>query len=157
MPGDFSSDFGTDFSSGGGAVPAIMPSPNRAGLGAASTMTAQLATMLLDTQTWDLVLDASGNLAVATPPYSQAQDAASAIKLFLGENWYDTTQGIPYLAEILGQNPSLATLKSLLVGAALTVSGVTAAQVFIASRTNRIVTGQVQITNTSGQTSAAGF
>jgi hypothetical protein len=105
------------------------------------------ATLLLDTVTWDLVLDASGNIAVANPPYQLAQDAASAIKLFLGELYYDTTQGVPYFQSILGQSPPLSLIKAKLVAAAETVPGVTGAQVFISSVNQRTLNGQVQVTD----------
>ncbi len=58
-------------------------------------------TLLLDQVTWDLAVDTSGNIAVAADPYSQAQDAASSIKTFAGEVYYDTTRGIPYFTQIL--------------------------------------------------------
>lgn len=113
-------------------------------------------TLLLDQTTWDLVLDISGNIAVASEPYSLAQDAASAIKLFQGELWYDTTKGIPYDA-ILGYSPPLAYLKSLFEAAALTVPGVVEARCFIASATGRTITGQVQVTDVAGRITAATF
>ena len=53
-------------------------------------------TLLLDLTNWDLVLDVNGNIAIARPPYALAQDAASAVKTFQGECYYDTTLGIPY-------------------------------------------------------------
>ncbi len=112
--------------------------------------------LLLDSLTWDLVVDSSGDIAVAGPPYSQAQDAASAIRLFLGELYYDTTQGVPY-ANILAQPPNLPLLKSYMVGAAMTVPGVVKAVCFISSIVNRNVSGQVTITNSAGQTATAGF
>ena len=116
-----------------------------------------LNTLLLNPATWDLLLDANGNIAVATPPYSQAQDAASAIRLFLGEYWYDVTQGIPYFVTTLAKAPPIQLVKAQAVNAALTVPGVVAAQAFIASVTARNVIGQVQIVNTAGQAAAAGF
>lgn len=106
---------------------------------------------------WDLAVDASGNIAIATEPYSLAQDAASQIKTFLGECYYDTALGIPYFQQILGQSPSLQLLKTQLVAAALKVPGVTAAQVFISSAADRQVTGQVQITDASGNLASIGF
>lgn len=112
-------------------------------------------TLLLDTAAWDLLLDADGNIAVASDPYSLAQDAASAIRTFLGECFFDTTLGINY-ALILGQAPVLALIKQLLTQAALTVPEVNGAQIFIASLANRTMTGQVQVTS-SGQVSAASF
>lgn len=115
-------------------------------------------TLLLDPVTWDLTVDLNGNIAVASDGYALAQDAASAIRLFRAELWYDTTQGIPYFEKVLGQMPPLALLKAYFQAAALTVPGVASAKVFITSiGVNRIVTGQVQITNTQGQTSAATF
>lgn len=111
------------------------------------------STLLLDTETWDLVLDANGNIAVAAEPYALAQDAASAIKTFLGEVYWDTTVGVPYMTQILGKNIPLPLLKQLLIDAALTVPGVVSAQIFISSLTGRTLSGQVQVVSTGGQVS----
>lgn len=116
-----------------------------------------MKTLLLDTVLWDLVKDASGNIAVASDPYSQSQDASSAARLFAGELWLDTTQGIPYWSQILGQLPPLSLVKELIVNAALGVPGVTAATVFITAFVGRRLSGQLQITNSSGATSVAAF
>jgi hypothetical protein len=116
-----------------------------------------LATVLLDLPAWDLCLSANGNLAMASPPYSQAQDAASAIRLFHGELYYDQSQGIPYWADILGFLPAIGLMKAKFEAAALTVPGVVSAKCFIASVADRIVSGQVQITNDAGQTAVAAF
>lgn len=116
-----------------------------------------MSTLLLDILTWDLALDAQNNIAVAGPPYSQAQDASSAIRLWLGELFYDTVEGVPY-ATILGEGPvNIPLLKTLLINAALTVPGITSAVVFISSIGDRSVSGQVQITNSNGQTATAAF
>lgn len=116
-----------------------------------------MKTLFLDPNAWDLVLDTSGNIAVASNPYSLAQDAASAIKTFLGEVYYDTSKGIPYFEQILGQEPPLELMRAQFVAAALTVPEVVAAKVFFISVANRQVTGQVQVTDSSGNTTAAGF
>lgn len=116
-----------------------------------------MKTLLLDTVAWDLVLDVHGDIAAASDPYARAQDAASAIRLFRGELWFDTSKGVPYFSEILGKAPPLGLLKARLVQAALTVPGVKAARVVIASVSGRNVTGQVQVTDAAGVTSAAGF
>ena len=113
--------------------------------------------LYLDPDTWDLTIDASSDIAMASDPYSLAQNAATAIRTFLGECWYDTTLGVPYFTEILGQLPPLELVKSKLVAAALTVADVVDAQVFISSFTNRQISGQVQVTNTAGVLSTAGF
>ncbi len=109
------------------------------------------STLLLDPSTNDLTLDASGNIAVASPPYSLAQDAASAIKLLPGELIYDTTQGV----NLLGQPLNL--IRANCIKAALTVPGVKSAQVFFTSFENRVLTGQVQCTSSNGTVSAATF
>jgi hypothetical protein len=103
-------------------------------------------TLLLDTTVWDLCLDTSGDIALATDPYSVAQDVASACRLFLGELWFNTTAGIPYFEEVLGQNVSLQVIKAQLVRAALTVPEVTAAECFLSSVKDRTLSGQVQFT-----------
>jgi hypothetical protein len=114
-----------------------------------------MSTLILDAGSWDLVLDINGNIAIAEAPYAIAQDVCSAIRLVLGELWYDTTQGVPY-ATILGTYPpNVPLIKSLFTQAALTVPGVASAVVTISAVQNRLVTGQVQITMTSGQTVTA--
>lgn len=112
-------------------------------------------TLLLDTVTWDLVADTAGNIAVASDPYSMAQDAASCIKLFYGELYFDTTQGVPYFSQILGYAPPISLIKAYMNKAALQVPGVINAQTFITSWVDRIVSGQVQITDTTGTVLAA--
>lgn len=121
-----------------------------------------MTTLLLDAF-WDLALDADGNIAVADEALGLAQDAASAIKLFLGESYLDTTIGVPWLQQVLGPPPGtppppLALLKQLLVDAALTVPGIASAQVFISAFSNRVVEGQVQVVQQqTGSTAAANF
>jgi len=108
------------------------------------------ATLLLDRSAWDLVVDAAGNIAVCDEPYALAQDAASALRLFKGELWYDTAKGVPYFQQILGKAPPLSLLKASFNAAALTVPGVTFARSFIADARDRVVTGQVQLTTKAG-------
>lgn len=114
-------------------------------------------TLYLIPSSWDLTLDSSGNIAMATEPYSLAQDAASAIKTFLGECYYNTKLGVPYEWQILGENPPLEFIRAQLVNAALTVPNVKAAKVFFTSFKDRVLTGQVQVTNSTGSISAFRF
>ena len=111
-----------------------------------------MKTLLLNPATGDLTLDIDGNIAVAADPYSVAQDVASACKLFLGELWYDTAQGVPYFQTILGRPPAPSALKAAFVSAAKTVPGVISAVCFLASVKDRHVTGQVQVKLTNGAT-----
>lgn len=113
-----------------------------------------MRTLLLGVNTWDLVLDISGNIAVASEPYSQAQDAASACRTFLGECWYNGTLGIDY-ATFLGRTPNVPLMKAKMVGQALLVPGVDSAKVFISEIADRRVTGQIQVTTDGVTTTAA--
>lgn len=114
-------------------------------------------TLLLDVINSDLVLDVNNSIAIASEPYSLAQDAASAIKTFLGEVYYDTTLGVPFFAEVLGKRPPTALLQALFNAAAETVPNVRTAETAILSITNRALSGQVTVTSSTGQTTTATF
>jgi hypothetical protein len=94
---------------------------------------------------------------MATPPYALAQDVASAVKTFLGELWYDTTQGIPYFSEVLGKLPPAALLTQLISDQALTVPGVVTAECSITSFNARGVSGQINFTDDTGETTIVNF
>lgn len=113
-------------------------------------------TLLLDVGIWDLVLDASGNIAVATAPYALAQDVASACRTVLAEVYYDTTLGVDYFGQIFGHTPPASVFQEMFVKAALTVPGVVSAACVISSYSadSRAVTGQVQFTDSSGNTAS---
>lgn len=102
-----------------------------------------MKTLLLDRDNWDLLLDAAGNIAIASEPYAFAQDVASAVRTFLGECWYDTTKGVPYFSTVLGKSPSLEVFRELIVKAALTVPGVVSADCVISGISARTLTGSV--------------
>ena len=116
-----------------------------------------MTTLYLSPATWDLCVDANGNIAVASGPYALAQDVASAVRCFLGELYYDTTQGVPYWQEILGKYPPLSLVKAKIEAAALTVPNVVSATCYIASFTNRTIKGQITITDNLGNTATASF
>ena len=108
-------------------------------------------TLLLN-ENWDLTVDGSKNIAVATGGYAIAQDVASAIRTVLGELWYDTTQGVPYFQSILGQRFSLLMVQNEFNKAALSVPGVVKAQTTLDSLTSsRILTGSVKVIDVNGQ------
>jgi hypothetical protein len=109
--------------------------------------------LLLDLSKWDLVVDSYGNIAACSEPYRAAQDTACALKLFQGECYYDTTRGVPYWQQILGKTPPLNLLKAYWVQAALGVPGVSSAVAYVTQVVGRLVTGQVQITDSLGNVS----
>lgn len=116
-----------------------------------------MTTLLLDRSAWDLVLDAAGDIAVASEPYSMAQDASSAIRLFRGELWFDTSKGVPYFSQILGKRPPVSLIKGLLNAAAQSVPGIVSSACFIASIDDRSVHGQLQVRDETGAPAAAAF
>ncbi len=115
------------------------------------------ATLLLDVGSWDIALDGSGNIVVATPPYSTAQDVASAVRTFLGEVFYDSQLGVRYTQQILGKIAPLAVLQSGIESAALGVPGVVTATAVIQTFEDRQVTGQVIFTTTDGDSLTVGI
>lgn len=108
-------------------------------------------TLLLDRDAWDLALDAAGNIAVASEPYSQVQDAASAVRVFQGEAYYDTTLGVPYFTDVLGRYQPTQILRARAQLAALTVPGVIDATAILVTNPNRELTGQIQIKTAAGE------
>jgi len=108
-------------------------------------------TLLLDRDNWDVALDASGNIAVATEPYSQVQDAASAVRVFEGEAFYNTTLGVPYWSDVLGRSQPTQIMRARAQQAALTVPGVIDANAVLVTLPNRTLGGQIQIRTASGE------
>jgi len=104
-----------------------------------------MTTLLLDQTAWDLVLDASGNIAVASSSYATAQDVASAVRTFAGECWYDTSVGVPYWTQVLGQYPPVQYVQQVLTDAAQTVPDVVGAQMVFTDLTGRVPQGQLQV------------
>jgi len=112
-----------------------------------------MQTLLLDRTSWDLVLDRSGNIAVASEPYSVLQDVCSAIRVFQGECYYDTSKGIPYYSMVLGRSQSASVFQRLAEQAALTVPLVSGATCVVSNiGADRRLSGVMQITLTTGET-----
>lgn len=106
----------------------------------------------------DLTVDANGNIGVATGAFALALNAACAIRTFAGEVWFDATQGVPYFSTILGKNPPVEYMRSQLVAAALgSDPDIVSAKVYFTSLTNRTLSGQVQVTNSSGNIATSVF
>ena len=108
------------------------------------------SSLLLDTDAWDLCLDAKGNWALAADPYAILQNVSCACRVFRGEVYYDTLKGVPYWEEVFGGLYPLELLKTDLEDAANAVTGVTGSRVYISSLVNRDLKGQVQISTAYG-------
>jgi len=105
-----------------------------------------VSSLLLDTLTWDLVVDASGNIALCGPPYSLAQDAACHARLWLGELRYDTTQGVNYQGLILGHWAPPALIKANIAFEAMRATGVGNAAVYFTYWKQRVLKGVITVT-----------
>lgn len=111
-----------------------------------------MRTLFLNPATWDLELDASGNIAVAESVYQQAQDISSAGRTFTGDLYYDAGAGIPYLPDILGTKGfPMSLYKSYIEEAALSVEGVVSANMAVQSIRDRALFGTISFTNEDGQ------
>lgn len=122
-------------------------------------MAAPFSTLLLDVSLWDLTLDASGNIAAATPPYAIAQDVASACRTVLAEVYYDNTLGVDYFGQLFGKTPPAAVFQEQFIAQTLTVAGVVAATCTIEaySANTREAFGQVEFTDINHVTQVIGI
>lgn len=116
-----------------------------------------LSTIYLTPDDWDVTSDALGNIAVAAPPYAQAQDIASVCRTFYGEVYYDSTLGIEYEQQILGKRPGLNVFQGMFSAAAITVPGIESASTVISSFKNRQAQGQIVGTTDTGETVPVGI
>lgn len=107
-----------------------------------------MKTLFLRPSTWDLTLDTSGNLAVATDEYQQAQDIASSCRVFLHDDYYNQNDGIPYLEEVLGRaSYPLALYQRNLYDRAMLVKGIVSVDVELQSLQDRLLSGAIIFTN----------
>ena len=111
---------------------------------------AMATTLLLDLDGWDVCLDALGNWALASEPYSQSQDVASAGRVFAGEAYYDTSLGVPYFSDVLGRSQPSQILRARLQLAALTVPGVIDATALLTVGRDRTMRGQIEFVTDDG-------
>lgn len=100
--------------------------------------------IFLTQDSWDLALDAGGNIAACSDPYRMAQDVACLIKLFKDELYFDNDKGVSQF-----ETPVLPLIQKQYEDLAMTVSGVTSAQCIISSidRANRKAVGYVILNN----------
>jgi len=103
-----------------------------------------MKSIFLNPNDWDLTLDAASNIAACTDPYRMAQDVSCAIKIFVGELYFDNDWGVSRF-----ETPVLPLLQKQYEDLALTVSGITSAQCIINSidRANRKAVGYVILNN----------
>lgn len=117
-----------------------------------------MRTLTLDLDTWDIGVDAAGQIAVSSGPYAIAQDVANACRLFTNDAWFDPKKGVPHFSIELGRIPNPSMLREKLRQAALSVEGV--ADVKIENLTlndDRVLTGDIRLTLVTGETANVAF
>jgi hypothetical protein len=106
--------------------------------------------LVLNWDTWDLQLDSNNNLALWTDYNSSvAQDAACAIKTFLGDCWYNNTLGLPYFQKVFGQQPPLSYISAKIIAQCLTMANITRA-VVLTLGTKTVLIGATKLTQLTG-------
>ncbi|WP_432785025.1 hypothetical protein AAEX37_01946 [Oligella sp. MSHR50489EDL] len=117
-----------------------------------------MKTLFLLPNIWDLCLDASGNIAVATDTYQQAQDIASACRVITKDMYFNQRGGIPYLVEILGKGSyPLALYRHHLERESLKIKGVQSVSVDLTLSEDRVVKGAINFTNDEGKKGVIGL
>lgn len=110
-----------------------------------------MKTIFLDPRDWDWVVDTSGNLAMATQEYQQAQDIATSCRVFLGDDYYNKQDGIPYLEEVMGKSSyPLALYQRNLFDRSRLVDGIVSVDVNFSTLRDRVLTGSIIFTNEEG-------
>lgn len=108
--------------------------------------------LTLDLDNWDLTLDAGGDIATATGPYAIAQNVANAVRLFTNDAFYDPQRGIPHSIVDLGFLPQESVVRSRVGAAARGVEGVATVEVENLDLEERVLTGNIQLTTSEGDT-----
>ncbi|WP_369608214.1 hypothetical protein [Snodgrassella alvi] len=117
-----------------------------------------MKTLFLMPGSWDLAIDARGNIAIAESTYQQAQDIASACRTIQKDLYFNQSEGIPYLTQILGNGRyPLALYRKYLQDAALSVPGVVSALPELQLDNDRILRGQIKFTTSDNQTRVVGL
>lgn len=107
----------------------------------------------------DLLLDAGGDLDVSTNDFAvvdgiQAirQELQIRYRFFLGEWFLDTTEGVPYIRDVLKKNPNEAQVRALLASVATSTPGINKVQSIDLSLDNvtRTLTVELDVEATVG-------
>jgi hypothetical protein len=76
-------------------------------------MTAVAPNLLLDDDTWDLVLS-NGNLVISSGHDAARQAVYNRLRFFKGEWFADENVGVPYWSDILIKNPNIPAIREVI-------------------------------------------
>lgn len=115
-----------------------------------------MKSLLLNQETWDLTIDGAKNIAFAKGSDAIAQNVATTISVFLGEQYFQSDMGIPYF-NILGKSVALSYFTNLIEQEALKVEGVVSAKCVINNFNTRKLSGKLLFTDNLGNTNDINF
>lgn len=102
-------------------------------------------------EAWDLTLTVGGNLAVISGTGRIVQDVASYERVFLGEGWYDSQAGVPYLQRELAALPPAELVIERANRRGLEVPGAAAIDTVLTDFAHRVLHGIIRVTTTDGE------
>ena len=90
---------------------------------------------------------------MASTPYAQAQNAASACRVWKGECALNTVRGVPYEQSVLGFRPTTSQVASWFENEADQVTGIDSSLAILTfDESTRELGGQIQLTLSDGTT-----
>ena len=117
-------------------------------------------TLALNPKTWDLQVDAEGNLKIHTGGMALAQDCANEIRLWRDDAYFQKDNGIKWLEVQLARKLDESVLRSVLREACMKVPGVASVRdITIAGidEDTRMLHGEIRITTTEGHDGGIAF
>jgi len=109
-----------------------------------------MISLKLDSDTWDIGVNALANIATTDNSSRVAQDVACAVRTFSEECIFDQARGIPYFEAVLGHRPPSQIVNAYVEQEASQVHGVSTAVSNITSISGRTSAGDIFITETTG-------
>lgn len=74
---------------------------------------------------WDIQLDGFGDFLTCSGKEQIAQDVASSVRVFRGEDCWNIQRGVPYKGEVFGSEPNQPLLEAYVKQEAKRIDGVT--------------------------------
>lgn len=107
------------------------------------------STLFLMPDSWDLAIDANGNIATATSTYQKAQDICTNIRVFYKDKYYDQEAGIAYLEKVLSKSGAypLSLFQQKAYEMANNVKGVSNVQISLNKVSDNTLSGTISFTD----------
>lgn len=99
---------------------------------------------------WDIQLDGFGDFLTCSGKEQIAQDVASSVRVFRGEDCWDIQRGIPFKSEIFGSEPSQPLLEAYMKQEAIRIDGVADCKLLM-STNNRNASVELLIQTEDGE------